>query len=44
VRLQKWIKHKGLEVVASVGRDAAGKGGVVKRITQFLNPRICRLA
>ncbi|MDH3714258.1 MAG: polyphosphate kinase 2 [Gammaproteobacteria bacterium] len=44
VKLQEWIKQKGLKVVAIFeGRDAAGKGGVIKRITQHLNPRICRV-
>jgi len=44
VKLQEWIKHKGLKVVIIFeGRDAAGKGGVIKRITQTLNPRICRV-
>jgi len=44
VKLQEWIKHKGLRVVVLFeGRDAAGKGGVIKRITQHLNPRICRV-
>ena len=44
VKLQEWIKHKGLKVVVIFeGRDAAGKGGVIKRITQHLNPRICRI-
>ncbi|MDH3317408.1 MAG: polyphosphate kinase 2 [Gammaproteobacteria bacterium] len=44
VKLQAWIKHKGLKVVVIFeGRDAAGKGGVIKRINQFLNPRICRV-
>jgi polyphosphate kinase len=44
VKLQEWIKHKGLKVVVIFeGRDAAGKGGVIKRITQGLNPRICRV-
>ncbi len=43
-KLQEWIKHKGLKVVVIFeGRDAAGKGGVIKRITQHLNPRICRV-
>ena len=42
--LQEWVKHKGLRVVVIFeGRDAAGKGGVIKRITQSLNPRICRV-
>ena len=44
VKQQEWIKHKGLKVVVIFeGRDAAGKGGVIKRITQYLNPRICRI-
>ncbi|HOQ04372.1 MAG TPA: polyphosphate kinase 2 [Anaerohalosphaeraceae bacterium] len=44
VKLQEWIKHKGLKVVVIFeGRDAAGKGGVIKRIIQKLNPRICRV-
>ena len=44
VKLQEWIKHKGLKVVVLFeGRDAAGKGGVIKRITQRLNPRVCRV-
>ncbi|HYW94257.1 MAG TPA: polyphosphate kinase 2 [Bacteroidales bacterium] len=44
VKLQRWIKAKGLKVIVIFeGRDAAGKGGVIKRITQTLNPRICRV-
>ena len=44
VKLQAWIKEKGLRVVVIFeGRDAAGKGGVIKRITQRANPRICRV-
>ncbi|MFK5857542.1 MAG: polyphosphate kinase 2 [Bacteroidota bacterium] len=44
VKLQEWIKLKGLRVVVIFeGRDAAGKGGVIKRITDSLNPRICRV-
>jgi polyphosphate kinase 2 len=44
VKLHLWIKHQGLKVVVLFeGRDAAGKGGVIKRITQRLNPRICRV-
>jgi len=44
VKLQNWIKFKGLKVVVIFeGRDAAGKGGVIKRITEPLNPRICRV-
>ena len=45
VRLQDWVVHRGLKlVVLFEGRDAAGKGGVIKRITQRLNPRACRVA
>ncbi len=45
VKLQEWVKDKGLKVVVVFeGRDAAGKGGVIKRIAQYLNPRICRIA
>lgn len=44
VKLQEWIKLKGLKVVVIFeGRDAAGKGGVINRITESLNPRICRI-
>ncbi len=44
VKLQEWIKAKGLKVVVLFeGRDAAGKGGVIKRITERLNPRVCRI-
>jgi polyphosphate kinase 2 (PPK2 family) len=44
VKLQEWVKHKGLKVVALFeGRDAAGKGGAIKRITESLNPRVCRV-
>ena len=44
VKLQEWIKVKGLKVVVIFeGRDAAGKGGTIKRITECLNPRICRV-
>jgi polyphosphate kinase 2 len=44
VKLQNWIAHtKQKVVVIFEGRDAAGKGGVIKRITQRLNPRICRV-
>ena len=44
VKLQEWVKEKGLKVVVIFeGRDAAGKGGVIKRITQHLSPRICRV-
>ena len=45
VKLQDWVMHKKLKVVVLFeGRDAAGKGGVIKRITQRLNPRVCRVA
>ncbi len=44
VKLQEWVRHKNLKVVVVFeGRDAAGKGGVIKRISQCLNPRICRI-
>ncbi|MCF7848509.1 MAG: polyphosphate kinase 2 [Kiritimatiellales bacterium] len=44
VKLQAWVKHKGLKmVVIFEGRDAAGKGGVIKRITDCLNPRVARV-
>jgi len=44
VKLHEWVRHKGLRVVALFeGRDAAGKGGTIKRITESLNPRICRV-
>jgi polyphosphate kinase 2 len=44
VELQEWIKHKGLKVVVIFeGRDTAGKGGTIKRITERLNPRVVRV-
>ena len=44
VKLHEWVRIKGLKVVVIFeGRDAAGKGGVIKRITESLNPRICRV-
>lgn len=44
VKLQEWIRERGLKVVVLFeGRDAAGKGGAIKRITQSLNPRVCRV-
>jgi polyphosphate kinase 2 len=44
VKVQEWIRHAGLKVVVLFeGRDAAGKGGTIKRITESLNPRICRV-
>ncbi|NLP32554.1 MAG: polyphosphate kinase 2 [Oligella ureolytica] len=45
VKLQDWVVNKKLKVVVIFeGRDAAGKGGAIKRITQRLNPRVCRVA
>lgn len=45
VKLQDWVVNKKLKVVVLFeGRDAAGKGGAIKRITQRLNPRVCRVA
>jgi polyphosphate kinase 2 len=45
VKLQDWVVHEKLKlVVIFEGRDAAGKGGVIKRISQRLNPRVCRVA
>jgi len=44
VKLQLWIKERGLKVaVIFEGRDAAGKGGTIKRLTETLNPRIVRV-
>lgn len=44
VKLQEWVVFKGLKVVVLFeGRDAAGKGGAIKRITETLNPRTCRV-
>ena len=44
VKLHEWIKYRKLKVVVIFeGRDAAGKGGTIKRITERLNPRICRV-
>jgi len=44
VELEEWVKYKGLRVVAIFeGRDTAGKGGVIKRITAMLNPRVVRV-
>jgi len=44
VKLQYWVKEKGLKVVVVFeGRDAAGKGGAIKRISECMNPRICRV-
>jgi len=44
IKLQEWVRLQGLKVlVIFEGRDAAGKGGVIKRITESLNPRVCRV-
>ena len=43
-QLQEWVKHKGLRVVVIFeGRDAAGKGGTIKAITERVSPRVFRL-
>ena len=45
VKLQEYIRHAGLRVaVVFEGRDAAGKGGTIKRLTEYLNPRVVRIA
>ena len=44
VKLQEWVRQEGLRVVVVFeGRDAAGKGGTINRITEALNPRVCRV-
>jgi polyphosphate kinase 2 (PPK2 family) len=44
VKMQYWVKHTGTRIVVLFeGRDAAGKGGTIKRITEPLNPRGCRV-
>ena len=44
VKLQEWVRQKGLKVVVVFeGRDAAGKGGVIKRIMERMNPRIAHV-
>lgn len=44
IRMQYWVEHTGAKVLVLMeGRDSAGKGGVIKRITQRLNPRTCRV-
>jgi len=44
VKLQEWVKHSGHRVaIVFEGRDAAGKGGTIKRITEAMNPRICQV-
>ena len=45
VKVQEWAKAEGQRIVVVFeGRDAAGKGGTIKRITQYLNPRVARIA
>ena len=44
LKLQEWVRLEGFKVVVIFeGRDAAGKGGAIKRISESLNPRICRI-
>ncbi|SPE33817.1 conserved hypothetical protein [Candidatus Sulfopaludibacter sp. SbA3] len=44
VKLQEWVRSRGLKVICLFeGRDAAGKGGAIKRISECLNPRVCRV-
>ncbi|MFC5335891.1 polyphosphate kinase 2 [Mycobacterium branderi] len=44
VKLQEWVRHSGARIVVIFeGRDGAGKGGTIKRITEYLNPRIARI-
>jgi polyphosphate kinase 2 len=45
VKLQEWVRHSGARIaVVFEGRDGAGKGGAIKRITEYLNPRVARIA
>ncbi|HEU4547725.1 MAG TPA: polyphosphate kinase 2 [Microlunatus sp.] len=45
VKLQEWVRHTGARVVVIFeGRDAAGKGGTIKRVTEYLSPRVARIA
>src|SRR5664279_808084 len=45
VTMQQWVKETGARVVVIFeGRDAAGKGSAIKRITEYLNPRLCRIS
>src|SRR6516225_8722946 len=45
VKMQQWIRDKEQRlIIVFEGRDAAGKGGVIKRISEYLNPRWCRVA
>ena len=44
VKLQEWVRHAGARIVVIFeGRDGAGKGGTIKRITEYLNPRVARI-
>ena len=45
VKLQEWVRHTGARIVVIFeGRDAAGKGGTIKRVTEYLSPRVARIA
>src|SRR5438046_2101248 len=45
VKMQEWVRAEGARIVVIFeGRDAAGKGGTIKRATQYLNPRVARIA
>jgi polyphosphate kinase 2 len=45
VKMQEWVRAEGARIVVIFeGRDAAGKGGTIKRVTQYLNPRVARIA
>ena len=44
VEMQEWVKNSGTRlVIVFEGRDAAGKGGAIKRVAEYLNPRVCRI-
>ena len=44
VEMQQWVVETGARIVIVMeGRDAAGKGSAIKRITQYLSPRVCRI-
>src|SRR5215469_6738144 len=44
VKVQEWVRAEGIRlVIVFEGRDAAGKGGAIKRVTEFLNPRVARI-
>ena len=45
VKVQEWVRHTGARIVVIFeGRDAAGKGGTIKRVTEYLSPRVARIA